>query len=71
MLFRFENAERKIDRIESEGEAMDMGRRRNLADEIAGLEDDDRVEAELKDLKSQVKSGDGKSSGAGGSKEKS
>lgn len=54
MLFRFENAERKIDRIESEGEALDMGRRRNLADEIAGLEDDDRVEAELKDLKTQV-----------------
>lgn len=54
MLFRFENAERKIDRIESEGEALGMGRRRNLADEIAGLEDDDRVEAELADLKSQV-----------------
>ncbi len=54
MLFRFENAERKIDRIESEGEVLGMGRRRNLADEIAGLEDDDRVEAELKDLKSQV-----------------
>ncbi len=76
MLFRFENAERKIDRIESEGEAMDMGRRRNLADEIAGLEDDDRVEEALKDLKSQVKSGSAKrtESGAeeaGGDKEKS
>jgi phage shock protein A len=55
MLFRFENAERKIDRIESEGEAMDMGRRRNLADEIAGLEDDDRVEQALHDLKQQVR----------------
>ena len=54
MLFRFENAERKIDRIESEGEALDMGRRRNLAEEIAGLEDDDRIEAALKDLKSAV-----------------
>lgn len=62
MLFRFENAERKIDRIESEGEALDMGRRRNLADEIAGLEDDDRVEAELKDLKSQVGGGQAKKS---------
>lgn len=68
MLFRFENAERKIDRIESEGEALDMGRRRNLADEIAGLEDDDRVEEALKDLKSQVKSGDGKGTDAGASK---
>lgn len=54
MLFRFENAERKIDRIESEGEALDMGRRRNLADEIAGLEDDDRIEAALNDLKSNL-----------------
>jgi len=54
MLFRFENAERKIDRIESEGEVMDMGRKRTLADEIAGLEDDDRVEAALAELKEQV-----------------
>lgn len=54
MLFRFENAERKIDRLESEGEALNMGRRRNLADEIAGLEDSDRVEEELASLKSQV-----------------
>jgi len=55
MLFRFENAERKIDRIESEGEALNIGRGRNLADEIAGLEDDDRVEAALAALKAQVK----------------
>jgi len=54
MLFRFENAERRIDRMESEAEALSMGRGRNLADEIAGLEDDDRVEAELADLKSKV-----------------
>ena len=31
-----------------------MGRGANLADEIAGLEDDDRVEAELEKLKTQV-----------------
>jgi len=55
MLFRFENAEKKIDRIESEGEVLGMGRRKTLADEIAGLEDDDRVEAALADLKAQVK----------------
>ncbi len=71
MLFRFENAERKIDRIESEGEALDMGRRRNLADEIAGLEDDDRVEAELKDLKSRAakSAGSAKSDKSGQAKE--
>jgi phage shock protein A len=54
MLFRFENAERKIDRVESEGEAMDIGRRSSLADEIEGLEDDDRVEEALAELKSKV-----------------
>ena len=58
MLFRFENAERRIDRVESEAEAVSMGRGRNLADEIAGLEEDDRVEAELADLKSRLGDGD-------------
>jgi phage shock protein A len=54
MLFRFENAERRIDRVESEAEAVSMGRGKNLAEEIAGLEEDDRVEAELAELKSRV-----------------
>ena len=54
MLFRFESAERRIDRVESEAEAISMGRGKNLADEIEDLEQDDRVEAELADLKSRV-----------------
>jgi len=54
MLFRFENAERKIDQVESEAEAMAMGHNRPLADEIEDLENDDRVEAELARLKSKV-----------------
>ena len=54
MLFRFESAEQRIDRVESEAESIGMGRGRNLADEIAGLEEDDRVEAELAELKSKV-----------------
>ena len=54
MLFRFENAERRIDRVESEAEAISMGRGASLADEIAGLEDDDRVEEELAKLKSEL-----------------
>ncbi|MFC1720218.1 phage shock protein PspA [Pseudomonadota bacterium] len=54
MLFRFESAERRIDRVESEAEAINMGRGKDLASEIAGLEQDDRVEAELADLKSKV-----------------
>lgn len=54
MLYRFESAERRIDRIESESEAISMGRGRRLVDEIAGLEDDDRVEAELSELKKKM-----------------
>ena len=54
MLFRFENAERRIDRVEAQGESLDIGRRNGLADEIAGLEDDDRVEDALEALKAKV-----------------
>lgn len=58
MLFRFENAERRIDRVEAKGESMDIGRRKGLAEEIAGLEDDDRVEDALKALKAKLKKSD-------------
>ena len=54
MLFRFENAERRIDRVESESEAVSMGHKRSLADEIEDLEGNERVEAELDQLKSKV-----------------
>ena len=54
MLFRFENAERRIDRVEAQGESMAMGRRKTLAEEIAGLEDNDRVESELEALKAKI-----------------
>jgi phage shock protein A len=54
MLFKFESAERRIDRVEAEGEAMNMGRRKGLAEEIEGLEDDDRVEDALAALKAKV-----------------
>jgi phage shock protein A len=54
MLFRFENAERRIDRVEAQGESLNMGRKKGLAEEIAGLEDDDRVEDALTALKAKV-----------------
>jgi phage shock protein A len=54
MLFRFEDAERRIDRVEAQGESLNMGRSRDLAEEIAGLEDDDRVEDALAALKAKV-----------------
>ena len=58
MLFKFEDAERRIDRVEAQGESQDIGRRKGLADEIAGLEDDDRVEDALEALKSKVSKAD-------------
>ncbi len=54
MLFRFENAERKIDRVESEGESLNIGRRQSLAGQIEDLESDDRVDEALADLKAKV-----------------
>lgn len=57
MMFRFESAERRIDRMESEAEVIGIGHGKNLADQIAGLEGDDRIEAELADLKSRVGQG--------------
>ncbi len=68
MMFRFEAAEQRIDRVESESEAMDMGRKRSLADEIDDLQNDESVDEELEALKSKVgKPAKGKS--AKGSKE--
>lgn len=53
MLHRFDAAERRIDHIESEAEALEMGRRaRSLDEEIERLQRDERVEAELEALKS-------------------
>ena len=60
MLFRFEDAERKIDRVESEGESLDIGRRQSLAGEIEDLESDDRVDEALADLKAKVGESDNK-----------
>jgi phage shock protein A len=58
MLFRFENAEQRIDRVEAQSESLDIGRRKSLADEIAGLEDNDRVEDELEALKAKISKSD-------------
>ncbi len=47
---RFERYERKMDHLEGEVEAYDLGQR-NLADEIADLESDEKVDEELEKLK--------------------
>ena len=52
MLHRFDSAENRIDHIESEAEALDMGRKaKSLDEEIEQLQSDERVEAELDALK--------------------
>ena len=51
---RFENYERKMDDLEGQIEAYDMGQR-TLADEIAELEVDDSIDADLAELKAKMK----------------
>lgn len=60
-LSRFDRYERKIDDLEGEVEAYDLGQQ-NLADEIADLESDDRVNEELERLKARLQSGDSQAS---------
>lgn len=49
-MLRMEQYEGKIDRMEAEVEAYDLGTR-SLADEFAGIQTDDKVEAELAKLR--------------------
>ena len=59
---RFELYERKMDDIEGQIEAYDMGQK-TLADEIAELEQGDSIEDELRELKARM-SGDGADTGS-------
>lgn len=53
---RFEKVERRLDRIEGEAEAMDLGRGgMTLAEEIGDLEKNEAIEAELAALKDAMK----------------
>ncbi|MEW6990733.1 phage shock protein PspA [Colwelliaceae bacterium 6441] len=53
-LSRFDSYERKIDDIEAQVEAYDMGSK-SLADEIADLENDENIDDELAQLKAKMK----------------
>ena len=56
MLHRFDSAEQRIEQIESEAEALDMGRDgKTLESEFRKLENDERIDAELAELKSRKK----------------
>jgi len=67
---RFENYERKMDDLEGQIEAYDMGQR-TLADEIAELETDDSIDADLAELKSRMKGESDRASVTDASKDQS
>jgi phage shock protein A len=54
---RFEQMERRVDRVEGEVEAFDLGRARTLADEIDELASDGAVDEELQALKARLGKG--------------
>ncbi len=51
---RFERFEQRMDELEAEVEAMDLGRNVSLSQQIDSLEEDDALEAELAELKKKV-----------------
>src|SRR5260370_19746029 len=50
---RFEQVERALDEMEGRVESFELGRKATLADELAGIEKDSRVEEELAELKAR------------------
>ena len=54
---RFEQVERALDEMEGKVEAFDLGRKPDLADELAGIEKDARVEEEFAALKARSATG--------------
>lgn len=54
-LGRFERFEKRMDELEAEVEAMDLGRNVNLSQQIDSLEDDEKLDEELAALKAKVK----------------
>jgi phage shock protein A len=50
---RFDKIDQRLDRVEAEAEAMDLGKGQTLAEEIAGLEANDEIEQELAALKAK------------------
>ena len=54
---RFEQVERALDEMEGRVESFELGRKGTLADELAGIEKDARVEEELAELKARLGNG--------------
>jgi len=51
---RFDKVDQRLDRIEAEAEALDLGKGQTIAEEIAGLEADEDIENELAALKAKT-----------------
>ena len=51
---RFESYERKLDNLEANVDAQGLGRKRSLSEEIEGLADDEKLDAELAELKKKM-----------------
>lgn len=51
---RFESFERKLDNLEANVDAQSLGRKKTLAEEIDGLEEDEKLDAELAELKAKM-----------------
>ena len=51
---RFEQVERALDEMEGKVESFDLGRKKTLADELAGLEAESSIEEELRALKERL-----------------
>jgi phage shock protein A len=53
-IFKFEELENRIERMEAEADLVNFGRKPDLEEELEGLEVDDEIEAELQTLKSSL-----------------
>jgi len=53
-LHRFDRFERRMDRLEAEVEAMDLGRNGSLCQQIDALDKDDKLDLELAELKAKM-----------------
>ncbi len=52
---KFERYERKLDNLEASVDSQSLGRKQTLAEEIDSLEDDEKLDAELAELKKKMK----------------
>jgi phage shock protein A len=62
---RFDYAERRIDGLEAQSEAFEFGRERSLSQQFAELEADEKITAQLEELKARMRSNGAAASASG------